>query len=51
MRSKYRRSSLSALVSKRIQPMGLSNMSDYAEFHGMMQECVCFAFVYQQREK
>ena len=26
-------------------------MTDYAEFHGIMQECASFAFVYQQREK
>ena len=50
MRSKYRWSSLSTLVSKRIQAMRSSDLSDYAGFHGIMQECVCSAF-FTNKEK
>ena len=51
MSSKYRRSSLSALVSNWFQPMRSSNVADYAEIHGIIRECVCFAFIWKQKEK
>ena len=50
MRSKYGRSSLIVFESKRIQAIR-SCGSDYVEFHGIIQECVCSPLIYQKREK